>query len=407
MILYEYPFNERIRTYLRLEHLFIHLQQLLPRVDALDHHFALASMFEILEVSSRADLKSDLLKDLDRQKHVLDSYRGNPAIAESVLDDVIGKLDACFAALNALPGKAGQVLTENDWLMSIRSRVGIPGGTCEFDLPAYFAWQHLPADARRDDLERWANAFGPFAESIHMLLKLLRDLANVAPMVGLLGTVIGLMSEFTRISKADMQQAQMEFAGGTAEALINTAAGLVIAIPAMMIASLYRGKVNTLVSELESAATHIMALLSSQYKRVTAARAAQAAARAPTVFNFYEPDYILPGALAAAGLYAPEFQILTDTTAITTPNYLYNIIYSTRTATAVGLDLTNLLPLARSPQQLVDYMNLVLSGGTMPKTMTDLIVSAVTRMPASTSDLDKVRSALYLTVSSPEGSIQK
>jgi len=107
----------------------------------------------------------------------------------------------------------------------------------------------------------------------------LSDLASVAPMVGLLGTVIGLMSEFTRISKADMQQAQMEFAGGTAEALINTAAGLVIAIPAMMIASLYRGKVNGLVSELESAATHIMALLSAQYKRVTAARAAQSVAQ--------------------------------------------------------------------------------------------------------------------------------
>ncbi len=114
------------------------------------------------------------------------------------------------------------------------------------------------------------------ASQLYQRVTYLSDLANVAPMVGLLGTVIGLMSEFTRISKADMQQAQMEFAGGTAEALINTAAGLVIAIPAMMIASLYRGKVNTLVSELESAATHIMALLSAQYKRVTASRAAAA-----------------------------------------------------------------------------------------------------------------------------------
>lgn len=119
------------------------------------------------------------------------------------------------------------------------------------------------------------------ASQLYQRVTYLSDLANVAPMIGLLGTVIGLMSEFTRISKADMQQAQMEFAGGTAEALINTAAGLVIAIPAMMIASLYRGKVNALVSELEAASTHIMALLGSQYKRVTAARAAQAAAAAP------------------------------------------------------------------------------------------------------------------------------
>jgi cell division protein ZapD len=175
VILYEYPLQERIRTYLRLEHLFIHLQQLLPRVDAMDHHFALASMFEILEVSSRADLKSDLLKDLDRQKHILDSYRGNPAIAEAVLDEVIQKLDQCFASLNDLPGKIGQPLTENDWLMAIRSRIVIPGGTCGFDLPAYHAWQHKPAALRQAQLREWALALKPMADTIHLLLKLLRD----------------------------------------------------------------------------------------------------------------------------------------------------------------------------------------------------------------------------------------
>ena len=117
------------------------------------------------------------------------------------------------------------------------------------------------------------------AGQLHQRVTYLSDVASVAPMIGLLGTVIGLMSEFTRISQADMQKAQLEFAGGTAEALINTAAGLVIAIPAMMLAALYRGKVNGLISELESASTHIMALLGSQYKRVTAARAAQSAAQ--------------------------------------------------------------------------------------------------------------------------------
>lgn len=59
--------------------------------------------------------------------------------------------------------------------MSIRSRAGIPGGTCEFDLPAYYAWQHHPAEARREDLENWANTLAPLAESIHLLLRLLRD----------------------------------------------------------------------------------------------------------------------------------------------------------------------------------------------------------------------------------------
>jgi len=59
--------------------------------------------------------------------------------------------------------------------MSIRSRVGIPGGTCEFDLPAYYAWQHKPGNERRADLMRWIATLTPLAESIHVLLKLLRD----------------------------------------------------------------------------------------------------------------------------------------------------------------------------------------------------------------------------------------
>ena len=175
MILYEYPFNERIRTYLRLEHLFRRLGELVPRDHPLDHHYALATIFEVMDVAARADLKSDVMKDLEKQKGVLNGYRGNPAIAESVLDEVVGDLDSCFNALNNQPGKAGQSLTDNEWLMSIRSRIGIPGGTCEFDLPAYYAWQHLDADTRRTDLGRWTRTLGTLAESVHLLLKLLRD----------------------------------------------------------------------------------------------------------------------------------------------------------------------------------------------------------------------------------------
>ncbi|HEY1229058.1 MAG TPA: cell division protein ZapD, partial [Ramlibacter sp.] len=175
MILYEYPFNERIRTYLRLEHLFRRLGELVPRDSPLDHHYALATIFEVMDVAARADLKSDVMKDLDKQKGVLNAYRGNPGVSVAVLDDVVAKLDACFSALNNLPGKAGQSLTDNEWLMSIRSRIGIPGGTCEFDLPAYYAWQQLDPATRQTDLARWSQPLAPLAESIHLLLRMLRD----------------------------------------------------------------------------------------------------------------------------------------------------------------------------------------------------------------------------------------
>ncbi|MBV8604717.1 MAG: cell division protein ZapD [Pelomonas sp.] len=175
LVLYEYPFNESIRTMLRLEHLFDRLGQLMERESALDHHFALVTMFEIMDVASRADLKADLLKDLERHKGQLQGYRGNPAIAESVLDEVIARVDHAHTRLNNLQGKAGAALSSNEWLMSIRSRISIPGGTCEFDLPAYYTWQqYLPA-RRRKDLMVWAQTLMPLAEALSVLLGLLRD----------------------------------------------------------------------------------------------------------------------------------------------------------------------------------------------------------------------------------------
>jgi cell division protein ZapD len=175
LVLYEYPFNESIRTMLRLEHLFDRLGQLIPRETAVDHHYAVATIFEVMDVASRADLKSDLLKDLERQKAVLNGYRGNPSISEQALDAIVAKVDHAFNGLNQLPGKAGHALTSNEWLMSIRSRISIPGGTCEFDLPGYHAWQKLEAARRRADLMQWIASLMPLAEALNVLLGLLRD----------------------------------------------------------------------------------------------------------------------------------------------------------------------------------------------------------------------------------------
>jgi len=187
VILYEYPFNERVRTYLRLEHLFRRLALLVSREHATDHHFALTTIFEVIEVAARADLKSDILRDLEKQKQILNSYRGNPAISEQALNQIITSLEQCFSELNAQAGKAGQALTENDWLMNIRSRASIPGGTCEFDLPAYYAWQQRDAAHRRLDLERWSTPLRPLAQSLKVLLKLLRDVASPQTVIAIHG----------------------------------------------------------------------------------------------------------------------------------------------------------------------------------------------------------------------------
>ena len=183
MITYEYPINERIRTLLRLEDLFDRARFFLARQDALDHHAALLTLFEILEVASRADLKSDLLQELERQKQVLLSFRNNPEISEEVLNQVITEIEQASSALFAMAGKIGQYLRENEWLMSIKQRTGIPGGVCEFDLPSYHYWLHRDPASRAFDLNGWINPLYPVRDATAIVLRLLRESGKPAKIV--------------------------------------------------------------------------------------------------------------------------------------------------------------------------------------------------------------------------------
>ncbi|MEK8049476.1 cell division protein ZapD [Ideonella sp. DXS22W] len=175
MVLYEYPFNESVRTMLRLEHLFDRLGQLIVRDAPVDHHFALVTLFEIIEVASRSDLKADLLKDLDRHRGQLAALRDNPQVEPRALEALIARIEQAFEQLNAQTGKAGQALAGNEWLTSVKSRISIPGGTCEFDLPAYYAWQQFDATRRRADLMGWVNTLAPLAGALQLLLQLVRE----------------------------------------------------------------------------------------------------------------------------------------------------------------------------------------------------------------------------------------
>lgn len=176
MILYEHPFNERVRTWLRLERLFIHLGTLIKRESQVDHHYALSTLFEIMEIASRSDLKTDILSELEHQKKSLMALQGYPEISETTLNRVVDQLQACTESLS-LQGnhKNFNDLDNNEWLMSIRKRMSIPGGTCEFDLPSYHAWLHFPSSERLSHLYSWIAEFAPLADAISNLLCLLRD----------------------------------------------------------------------------------------------------------------------------------------------------------------------------------------------------------------------------------------
>ena len=171
---YDYPFNERIRTLLRLEDLFSKVLFNIEAGHEFNHHCALLSVFQILDVIDRAELKADLLQELDRQKIVMSGLLGNPSIAENVLRNVISEIETTSLALRSNAIKLGQTLRDNEWLMSIKQRAGIPGGVCEFDLPSYHFWLGLDEDRRKDDFDIWLKPLLPIYDGLRIILQILR-----------------------------------------------------------------------------------------------------------------------------------------------------------------------------------------------------------------------------------------
>jgi uncharacterized protein (DUF1800 family) len=144
---------------------------------------------------------------------------------------------------------------------------------------------------------------------------------------------------------------------------------------------------------------------------------AQAALRSPTVFNFYHADYVLPGPLASAGLVAPEFEITDDNYAISVPNYLRTFVNAVIPTTAgvptaaapyvLTLDLAYEQTLLPNPDALLDHLSNVLAAGNLSPSARTRIKTALTALPTSTATLDRVKTAVLLTLTSQSAAIQK
>lgn len=175
MLVYEYPFNETVRSILRLEYLFQRLEVFLQSDNPEHHLTAISLMFDIGDVTSRADLKSSLLKELERQRALLASFRTEASVNSAALELTINDLENCLSKLNQLVGRPNTLINESEWLAIIRSRLSVPGGTSPVDIPSFYCWQQLPAKQRREQLIAYTPAFVDWQTTCNLYLKLLRQ----------------------------------------------------------------------------------------------------------------------------------------------------------------------------------------------------------------------------------------
>lgn len=174
MILYEYPFNERIRAYLRLEYLFDRLFFFVDAGDAHHHQIAVSTLFDLLDATERADVKTSVLQDLERQKLALVALRDHPGVAQDALEAMLGDMERTTSML-AAQGRSGQPLRENEWLISLRGRLAVQSGATQVDIPSYHAWQQKPEADRGADLQNWIAPLRPLHNAVAMALRLLRE----------------------------------------------------------------------------------------------------------------------------------------------------------------------------------------------------------------------------------------
>lgn len=177
-IAYEQPLNERIRTFLRLEFLFKQAgYQLREGTSVWDARAALATLLEVLNILTRGDLKTEIMKELERHTANLARLEQNPEVDRRRFKQVLDDLERLIDRLHDTDGQFGQHLRQNEFLNSIKQRSAIPGGSCDFDLPAYHYWLQRPGEDRIRDLLTWFSPLDCLQQSIDLILRLTRQSA--------------------------------------------------------------------------------------------------------------------------------------------------------------------------------------------------------------------------------------
>jgi cell division protein ZapD len=182
---YEQPLSERIRTFLRLEHLFAKAEHALRNIDPWSSRATLEAIIDIMSVLSRADLKKEIIKELERHAATLQGLSRNPNVDPARLQEILDAVKGQLASLRTNENSWGQELRDDELLSTVRQRSTITAGTCNFDLPALHYWLQVSADQRVSDLQNWLRSFGLLNSSVSLCMKLVRESAiathEVAP----------------------------------------------------------------------------------------------------------------------------------------------------------------------------------------------------------------------------------
>ena len=173
-LIFEQPLSERMRTFLRLD--FLYTQALYHNEIATQwgSRAAMSCLLDVLAISTRGDIRSDVLKELERQISTLNEFQSRPGVDTGRLKTVLGNLVRLRSELHTAGSAFLQPLRDSEFLSAIKHRSAIPGGTCEFDLPDYYFWLSQADETRVQTFNEWLGLLRPLCDAIAELLWLTR-----------------------------------------------------------------------------------------------------------------------------------------------------------------------------------------------------------------------------------------
>ena len=180
-VCYEQPLNERIRSLLRLELLVQQIHHAVAGPSTWDSREALRGLFDILDLIGRNELKSELLKELDRYVATLNRLRQTPGVHVATLDHVLSEIGEANDRIHRLDNQALEAVRKTHFLSTIHKRIQMPGGACQFDLPALHHWLQHDPEVRARRLREWLTPFAPLQDAVALILRLIRDSAIPQP----------------------------------------------------------------------------------------------------------------------------------------------------------------------------------------------------------------------------------
>lgn len=166
--------NERMRAFLRLQKLFERIDYHLTLDSVWDTHVVVSTLLEVLAVNARTDIKSEVMKELERQNASLTTLRQNPDIDQQQLDSLLEGHKSFIDRLHGQSPQLTQQLANNEFLNVVRQRFAVSSSPCSFDLPAYHQWLQRPAGHRREIVSNWLRAFTTVQAGIDSVLDTIR-----------------------------------------------------------------------------------------------------------------------------------------------------------------------------------------------------------------------------------------